>query len=378
MRVVHLFANHKFTGPADPAMVLAAEQQRLGLDVLFCAGADSEGESGVRTLARARGLVVNDRLRLAKHGRPWLVMRDVLRLRQLLAAHRPRIVHTHLAADHLIATLAARRLGVAVVRSFYEAEPPSGWRARTSLHYTHALLVHSPAVAARFVERHAALATRISVVEPPLDLARFAAREREPKLRAEWNAGQDEFVIGVVARMQTHRLFPELIEGFARVARTDPGLRLVILGRGTHSETVARAPARQSQVDAQIYFPGYIENREYPRYLPCFDALIFLVPGSDGTCRAAREALVSGVPVIASRRGLLPDLVENGETGVLLDAESPAAIADAIRALRADPARVERLGATARTRARARFDVQVVARAVGQVYERIVGDGVDS
>ena len=175
-------------------------------------------------------------------------------------------------------------------------------------------------------------------------------------------------MVGVVARMQTHRRFDELLEGFARAARGDPGLHLVILGRGTHQRTVAHEPAARSGVGDRIHFPGYIEPARYPAILPCFDALLFLVPGSDGTCRAVREAQASGVPVIAAARGLLPELIAPGESGVLLDRDDPDAIAAAIRGLRADPARRDALARGARRFAAERFDARAAAARVAELY----------
>jgi glycosyltransferase involved in cell wall biosynthesis len=172
--------------------------------------------------------------------------------------------------------------------------------------------------------------------------------------------------------MQTHRRFPALIEGFARAARGDAGLRLVVLGRGTHQVAVAHEPAARSGVGERIRFPGYADPETYPSLLPAFDALLFLVPGSDGTCRAVREAQAAGVPVIAAARGLLPELIAPGESGILLADDEPATIAAAIAALRADPARRERLAAGARSFAE-RFDAVRAAARVRELYERLVG-----
>ncbi|MFQ5653267.1 MAG: glycosyltransferase family 4 protein, partial [Planctomycetota bacterium] len=211
-------------------------------------------------------------------------------------------------------------------------------------------------------------------IDPGLDLERFQC-PRDGSRRRSWGATKDDLVLGVVARMQTHRLFPELIEGFASVAREDPGLHLVILGRGTNRARVAHQPARASGVGERIHFPGHLSGEEYPRSLACFDALIFLVPGSDGTCRAAREALASGVPVIASRRGQLPELIHDRENGLLLEMETPGAIAQAIRRLRSLPEMRSRLAATAREVARARFDPRRQARRVIDVYRRVLEPG---
>ncbi|MEM7261458.1 MAG: glycosyltransferase family 4 protein [Planctomycetota bacterium] len=359
MKLFHFFSNHKYTGPADPALVLASELHRRSeaVDLTFFAGQDPKGNQpadGVHGRAKATGLPVSDALHLFKHGRPLPMLRDVRRLRRILAREQPDVLHTHLPNDHLVAALASRG-SIPLVRTVYDAEAPRGFRARAALARTSAALVFSDAVRDDLLRR----APQCEVVraDPILDLDRFSF-ERDPAVREEWNVTDDDFVVGVVARMQTHRLFPELIEGFARAAREDEGLRLVCLGRGTNQETVAFEPARRSGVEQQILFPGYIPSDRYPQILPAFDALVFMVPGSDGTCRAAREALACGVPLISTRRGLLPSLNEHNQTGLLLDDETPAAIARALRSLREDRALHARLVEGARSRSRYRFDVR--------------------
>ena len=135
---------------------------------------------------------------------------------------------------------------------------------------------------------------------------------------------------------------------------------------------VAFEPARRSGVGERIHFPGYLDTEAYPRALPAFDALIYLVPGSDGTCRAAREALASGVPLISTHRGLLATINEKGRTGVFIEAETPSGIAAAIRSIVEDTPLRERLASGARSRARERFDAQRHARELVAVYRESI------
>ncbi len=385
MKILHLFANHKFTGPADPALDLAALLRDRGHDVAVAvgrgraasAGDDAPGGSGLLAVAKRRGLRTIDAVVLPKHGRPVAMVRAVRALRAHLRALPADLVHCHLPGDHFVAALAAAPLGTPVVRTYYDAEPPFGVRARFALAKSAGAFVFSAEAAARLARRAPALerSGRVRIIEPAIDFARFSPR-RDAARRAAWSAGDRDVVCGVVARMQRHRLFGELIEGFAEAAKRDARLHLVVLGRGTHAETVARAPARNSAAAARIHFPGYVPPEEYPRVLPCFDLLIFLVPGSDGTCRAAREALACGVPVIASRRGLLPTFIRDGVSGALLPAETPAAIAAAISTLAGDDAGRAALARRAAEFARAHFDPERQAAAVLDLYRALAGAGV--
>lgn len=375
MRVLHLFSNHKFTGPADPALVLARTLAERGAEggpeITWAAGRAPDGAEGVHELGRVRGLATADGLELRKHGRPLPWLRDVVRLRAWLREGRFDLVHTHLPNDHHIAAVAARGLDVPVVRSLYDAEPPRGRRARAAVRRTGAFFAPTEGAARDLAAAYPSAEGRTEVVAPVLDLERFSG-ERDESIRRGWGVGPEDRVIGVVARMQTHRRFPELIEGFARAARRDTGLHLVVLGRGTHQVKVAHEPAERSGVGDQIHFPGYIDPSEYPAVLPAFDAVLFLVPGSDGTCRAAREAQASGVPVIVASRGLLPELLSPDESGLLLERDEPDDIAEAITTLRGDESLRERLAEGARAFARRTFSAERAATLVDATYRRLV------
>ena len=374
MKVLHLFSNWKFTGPADPAMVLATALRETGVEISFAAGRTPAEDRGVMELARERGLPLLEGLQLRKHGQPLPWIHDVRALRRRLRRREFDLVHCHLPNDHAIAATAARGTGVPVVRSLYELEPPARRRERAAARRSSALLPPTDGAARRLRALLPDRGIEIVTVPPALDRARFPSTT-DRSVREAWEIGAEEFVLGVVARMQRHRRFPELIEGFRQVAVEDAGIHLVILGRGTHQVAVAHEPAARSGVEERIHFPGYIDPTEYPRALGSFDALLFLVPGSDGTCRAMREAQARGIPVIVSRRGLLPELILPGESGLLLEEDSPEAIAAAIRELRRDPALRDRLAEGAARHASRTFDPAEAAARVREIYGRCLDRG---
>lgn len=325
MKIFHLFSNFKFTGPADPALLLAKSQQDHGADVtFFCGLPNGDQPQHLSSQTKQRGLKCDSELKLSKHFSLSSLIGDIPKLRKKISLQKPDVIHCHLPGDHLLACLARGTTGPRIIKSQYQLEPPNTLRSQFCRRRTDLWISPTSAATEQLIQ-WGAPSDSLLQLHPPVDLKRFQPRLTKPE--TEKNSSQIR--VGVVARMQRHRRFPELIEAFTIAAAEDSRLHLEILGRGTHQTEVAKSPASMSPYSDRIHFPGYISPEDYPDRLAQFDLLVFLVPGSDGTCRAAREALACGIPVISSRRGLLPELIpSNG--GILLKDESPRSISEAI------------------------------------------------
>jgi glycosyltransferase involved in cell wall biosynthesis len=219
---------------------------------------------------------------------------------------------------------------------------------------------------------------RIVHLEAAVDLERFrpeagAAGGGSARRRA-LGFGPEDFVAGIVARVQPQRRFDLLLDAAERAARACPRFRLVVIGRGSKLEATAREPARaRGLLDRVVFFPGYFEGADYVDVLRALDVKLFLVPGTDGTARAVREALACGLPVVCTRRGILPELVRDGVTGRVLD-ETPEAFAEALVALADEPAARRRMGEAARKDAEARFSLARQVETVAASYRALLAE----
>lgn len=377
-RVLHLFANYKWTGPADPAIRAAARLRALGLDVVFAQGSfvHRGGEHRVaEELWRAAVPVVTG-LELRKHFHVTSLLRDVRTLRELLQRDRHGIVHCHLPADHLLAALACRRLPSPplLVRTLYDPEaPPRGLRERVAFRATAAVLAPTPAARDGVVQRFRLPPARVLWQEPVTE----PRRRDGPDRRAAWGLMPQHRVVGITARVQPHRRFDLLWATARAVVDAVPDARFVLLGRGNDADTRAlvHEPVAQLGLGGHVVLPGYQKGDDYDAALRSLDAFLFLVPGSDGTCRAVSDAMAFAVPVVATRRGILPELLaprRPGEVpGVLCD-ERPAALAAALIDLLRDDQRRRACGAAALRRAQLDFDPQRAATRTAELYRELL------
>lgn len=378
MKLLHLFSNWRWTGPAEPAVNLAVALGRAGWEVTFAAGRPrAHGETHVAEEARQRGLEVATTLTLNKHINPFYNYPDGSRLREWLRAERFDVLHCHMRNAHIIAALAARPLPdrPIVIRSSYAGEGPQGyWERRLVTEFTDGLLVVSERARRHVVETFRFPEERVAMVHTAVDLDRFKPERGLGDRRADFGLGPEDFVVGIVARVQWRRRFDVLLEAVARARRELPNLKFLIVGRGTHMRAIAVKPARKMGLADAVLFPGYQRGDDYVRTLATLDAKVILVPGTDGSCRAVREAMAMGIPVIASRRGMLPELVSDGERGLVVN-DTPDELAKAMVTMAREPESRKAMGAAARRYALDHFSLERQAEGVGDFYRNIVALG---
>ena len=176
----------------------------------------------------------------------------------------------------------------------------------------------------------------------------------------------DAFVVGSVGRLDPVKGFPTLIDAFDAVRQDAPGARLVIVGDGPEREALASL-ARGAGREESIVFTGHRE-----------DALSVLV-GFDifanssvfeGVSLTILEAMAARLPVVATAVGGTPDVVADGETGVL-DARDAAALAAGLRQVMEDDDRRLRYGRAGRDRVVTRFSLDAMLAAYADLYRTV-------
>lgn len=375
MKIIHLLSNWKWTGPAEPVLNLCLSLKNRGHDVAFACGAPPPGCNNIVEMkAIQRGINPITQFKLKKHFRFIDNTRDFFGLQRFFKMEGFDIVHTHLSNDHLIAGLAARRMhkGPKVIRTNYSGTTlPLTWRNKFLFsRLTDGLITSSENDRKGNIEIFKLREDTVCKVEGAIDMDRFNPENKRQDLRGSLGIGQDEIVVGIVARVQRHRQFDLLLDAVSRVVKVFQGLKLLIIGRGTHINEIAVKPSREIGIDKNVIFSGY-RDEDYVDVMACMDINIFLVPGTDGTCRAVREAMAMAKPVIASSRGILPELVIDGQIGILVD-ESTEGLSEAILKLVYDKELRVRMGNAAREKALREFSLDKQAERVEEFYGTLI------
>ncbi|MGV9270471.1 glycosyltransferase [Kitasatospora sp. NPDC003701] len=299
-----------------------------------------------------------------------------LRLRRLLAERRYGLVHTHMPVPATAARLLSYRPGGAGSPRLVHTEHNVWDRYRPVTRWANALTYRrNDAVVAvsHAVERTIPAARRrpgawVHVVHHGPDLAGApqgpAARAAA---RAELGLPQDAFVVGTVGNLTPKKDQATLLLAHARLRRDRPRARLVLIGAGPLDGRL-RAHAEELGVSDSVLFAG--SRPDVPALLPGLDVFT-LSSRQEGLPVALMEAMTSGLPSVVTRVGGMPEVLDDGDQGLLVEPGDPAALAAALGRLADDRELRERLGAAARERA-ARFDVAGAQRAVEAVYEQVL------
>ena len=373
MNVLHLLSNSKWTGPAEPALNLCVALRRLGVAADFACSPDAgKSINKVAETARDRGIEPILSFSLSKHLNPVSNLLDRARLARFLRAHPYDLIHCHLDNDHRIAAGAARKLGVPLVRSSYHGGgfPASGANTRLLAGAGH---VFEPSrIAAEHDTRvHGLEPSRQTIVPGAVDIERFDPAREVPDGRRWLSIPPGAFVVGIVARMQTHRHYEDFFEAIRMLAARRPNVHVIVVGRGTRQEQVGREPVRRLGLEDRVHFPGYLEGENYVGMLKAFDVKVYLTPGSDGTCRAVRECMAMRKPAVVANRGMLREIVNHDLDGIVCDG-SGEALFRALDRLAGDRRLAHGMGMAARETAVTHYSLEAQAAAVKAVYERIL------
>jgi glycosyltransferase involved in cell wall biosynthesis len=204
---------------------------------------------------------------------------------------------------------------------------------------------------------------RAIAIEPAVDLERFNPAAVRADLRPALGLSAEHVVAGFVSDSESARDIEWVQQSFAKAMESEPSLRLLVIGSG--APRVAPEPVI---ADRSILVADRAAG--YAGHLAAMDFEICPSPGSNGACPAAREAMAMGKPVIAGRSGLLPELVEDGRCGLVVDS-SVEKLAEAITRLARNRALREKLGRAAAAKAKEKFDIERQAEAIGELYRRM-------
>lgn len=302
--------------------------------------------------------------------RLWLRTRHTTSfVARLISGQEIDLVHLNdalpLAEPGILAAWRCGRPSLVTVRSFTPLDPLHRLISRLPV-----LGIVTSAALGEDQIRQGARFRRQIILPNAIDLAPYTVLPDRSGVRAELGLPPGARLAAVVGRLMQRKGLDTFIQGLAQVAPHFPDLYGLIVGQPDFLEpdieTELRGLAREMSVPDRLCFTGFRED--IPRLLLASDLLCFVPTQAEPFGRTVIEAMAAGLPVIAAATGALPDLVSDGETGLLIPPSDPAALAAALRRLLAAPDLATSMGRAGHQRAIEHFSIEQQATELAAIY----------
>jgi len=381
IRVLSVISRLNIGGPAQHATLLTERLAASRYESLLVTGLEDPDEGNYlafRERASDRLLVMPALRRSLRPGRDLVALG---RLVAVMRQWRPHLVHTHTAKAGAVGRVAARLARVPVVVHTYHGHVFRGYFSppttrvflaieRRLARHTDRLVAVSPAVRDELL--HLGIGTPGTLVAVPLglDLQPFVDCERlRGSLRTELALAPDTPLVGIVARLVPIKAHEVFLAAMARVLREVATTRFLVVGDGELRPSLERQAAALG-LAGHLRFLGW--RRDLDRLYADLDVAV-LCSRNEGAPVSLIEAMAAGCPVVATRVGGVPDLVEDGVVGRLVPPDDPGALADAVvSVLCAPPARRRAMGAAGRSRAVPAFAAERLVADIDGLYTELL------
>lgn len=384
LKTLRLIARLNVGGPARHVILLDQGLQARGYSTLLIHGSVDSSEASLEHLALERSVPTLKISDLGRRLSPLSDLRVLVRLVALMFRERPDVLHTHTAKAGTLGRLAALAYNVAhrrrhrclVIHTFHGhvltgyfgrfGSTTARWIERALAGVTDWIVTISARQQRDIADRFGIASSRKVVVIPlglELEpLLALAGQRPEAKSRFGFNA--DDVVFGYMGRFVPIKDLDTLLRAFALVAQSMDHVRLLMVGDGElrpHLEALAATLG----VGATVCFAGW--RLDLACVYSAVDAIV-LSSLNEGTPVALIEAMAAGLPVVVTAVGGVPDLVDDGRTGILVPPRQPEQMARAMLTLAKDPSLRVRMGAAGRLQVQHRFTAERLVSDVAGLY----------
>jgi glycosyltransferase involved in cell wall biosynthesis len=363
MRVGLLSNAERVGGGNRSLLTLAVGLRSRGIEATIFCPADGE----MAEVTRGEGITCE----VGPYGqpewrRPFRTWQGLAAWGRLLDRARIDLVHANSIDAFRSVSLAARRRHLGTLCHVRFPPSPEGvaWMSRglpkpsICIFNSHALLAETGAYFSRGCPR-----AGLVVVHNAVDLSAFTPRPPH-------TAG--DLRIGIVANLLPVKGHFEFLEMAKRLIARGLSARFLVIGQDvlrTGFDAEVRARAAALQLNAHVEFTGFV--RDVPSMMRTLDIAVS-ASHEEPFGRSVLEAMACQVPVVATRVGGVPEVVDDGVTGTLVPARDPQALADAVWALAGDAGRRQRMGVAGRERATRLFGVPAHVEQIVKLYESVL------
>lgn len=358
MKVLHIEAGRHLYGGARQVQYLLDGLQQAGVENHLICPPDAEIGDAAVTSAKVWRVAMKGDLDL---GQFW-------RLRRIMRQIEPDLVHIHSrrGAD-LFGGLAARWAGVPVILSRRVDNPEPRWLVARKYRLFDRVVCISRGIE-QVLRDEGVPASKLRHVSSAIKVADYQQPCGRAEFLTEFGLPDNAIVGAVIAQLIRRKGHRYLIQALPEVLKAQPNLHLLWFGQGPLRDELEQQ-VNAAGLAGHIHFTGFRED--LPRWLACLDLLVHPAD-MEGLGVSLLQAGAAGVPMIGSRAGGIPEIVLDGQTGLLIESGDVSALTDALRRLATDAELRKQLGQGAAKHVAEHFDVRAMVAGNLAVYRELL------
>lgn len=381
IRVVRVIARLNVGGPAIHTILLTKLLAPERFATTLVTGQVGENEGDMAYLAAEKGVTP---VYIPELGREIHWQNDVIafwKLYRRIRAVRPTIVHTHTAKAGMLGRLAAKIAGVPIIvhtfhghvfHSYFSPRKTQMFLRieRTLAQFTDAIITVSPKQREEILGYGIGRLEQVQAIGLGLELEPFVTdTTSQGKLRQELHLAADIPLVGIIGRLVPVKGHCYFLQAAQQVLQHDQRPHFMIFGDGELRSELEQQ-AQTLQITPYVHFLGFRQNS--PGIYSDLD-LVVLSSLNEGLPVTLIEAMAAGKPVVSTQVGGVGDLVQHGQSGVLVPPQDPQALADGILQVLA-LSRQERLkmGAAGRASVYPKYDITALVGNIESLYNRLL------
>lgn len=296
---------------------------------------------------------------------------SILSLKRYFAKNQVQVVNPHSSRDGWIAGIAARMAGVpCIIRSRHiEVDYPNPFLSRIPFHHLpHHVLTTSDKITRRLVHELNLNSRRVNCIPTGIDLDRFNPSAR-PALRESPGLPSNKTIVGMVSVLRSWKGHDDFLDAAKILVESGTAVHFVIAGDGPGRARLLEGIATRGLQKA-VEWVGHRED--VPNVLTSLDLLVLPSYAHEGIPQILLQAQASGVAVVGTEIGGIPEVIEHEKTGLLIPPRNPVAMARAVQNLIQNPSLRSKLAQNGLNHARQNHGLALMCERIEAIYEKII------
>ena len=256
------------------------------------------------------------------HMHKGIALTAMLQLIRIIHKEQINIVHTHSSVDARIGGLAGRLTGKAVIRSRHLSTPINTrwWSWFLYMRLADHVITSGESIRQNMLHINKMIPEQITSIPAGIDTELFYPRPPDYALKEELGLSDKHFVVGIVAVLRSWKGHRSLFEGIALYKKTNPNVRLLVLGDGPTKENLLTLRG-ELELEQHVLMLGHVKDT--PRYYSIMDVVILNSYSNEATSQTLPQAMLMGKLVVGTNIGSIPEVIIDGETGILIPPKNP-------------------------------------------------------